>query len=144
MSAIQIDIGEQTEFSKTVTDADISLFAAISGDFDPIHVNEEYAKTTPFGRRIAHGIFVMGLLSAAESEMSRKIAERDGAHKPVSLGYDRVRFIKPVFVGDTLTARYTIDMIDVERMRSVGKCEIFNQTGELCLAGEHIMKWVET
>lgn len=144
MSQMHVEIGEQTEFSKTVTEADIALFAAISGDFDPIHVNEEYARTTPFGQRIAHGIFVMGLLSAAESELSRKIVARGGAFKPVSLGYDRVRFIKPVFVGDTLTARYTLSEIDEPRMRSTGKCEIFNQKNELCLAGVHIMKWVAT
>ena len=142
MKEMQVQIGERTTFSKTVTDADITLFAALSGDFDPIHVDEEYAKRTPFGRRIAHGIFVLGLLSAAESEMSRRIVGRGSPLKPVSLGYERVRFIKPVFVGDTLTAAYTIDALDGERMRSTGKCEITNQKGELCLVGEHIMKWV--
>lgn len=142
MSGMQVEIGERTTFSKTVTDADIALFSALSGDFDPIHVDEEYAKQTPFGRRIAHGIFVLGLLSAAESEMSRRIVSRGSPLKPVSLGYDRVRFIKPVFIGDTLNATYTIDALDSARMRSTGKCEITNQKGELCLAGEHIMKWV--
>lgn len=142
MGVMQVELGETTEFSKTVTDADIAMFSAISGDFDPIHVDEEYARKTPFGRRIAHGIFVMGLLSAAESEMSRRIVSRGGDAKPVSLGYDRVRFIKPVFVGDTLTARYCISALDVDRMRATGTCEIYNQKGELCLAGEHIMKWV--
>jgi len=142
MHEMQVEIGEKTAFSKTVTDADIALFAALSGDFDPIHVDEEYAKQTPFGRRIAHGIFVLGLLSAAESEMSRRIVARGSPLKPVSLGYERVRFIKPVFVGDTLTAAYTIDALDPGKMRSTGKCEITNQKGELCLVGEHIMKWV--
>lgn len=142
MCAMQVEIGEKTVFSKTVTDADIALFSAISGDFDPVHVDEEYARQTPFGRRIAHGIFVLGLLSAAESEMSRRIVGRGSALKPVSLGYDRVRFIKPVFVGDTLTATYTIQALDAEKNRSTGRCEITNQRGELCLAGEHIMKWV--
>lgn len=142
MSAMQVDIGEKTAFSKTVTDADIALFSAISGDFDPVHVDEEYARNTPFGRRIAHGIFVLGLLSAAESEMSRRIVARGSSAKPVTLGYDRVRFIKPAFVGDTLTATYTIAALDPERMRSTGKCEVTNQKGELCLVGDHIMKWV--
>jgi len=142
MSTMQVDIGEKTAFSKTVTDADIALFSAISGDFDPVHVDEEYARNTPFGRRIAHGIFVMGLLSAAESEMSRRIVGRGSSLKPVTLGYDRIRFIKPVFVGDTLTATYTIVALDPEQMRSTGKCEVTNQKGELCLVGDHIMKWV--
>ena len=142
MTKMPVEIGERTVFSKTVTDADIALFSALSGDFDPIHVDEEYAKQTPFGRRIAHGIFVLGLLSAAESEMSRRIVARGSSLKPVSLGYERVRFIKPVFVGDTLTAAYTIASLDPERRRSAGQCEITNQKGELCLVGEHIMKWV--
>ena len=127
---MQVEIGECTTFSKTVTDADIALFSAISGDFDPVHVDEEYARTTPFGRRIAHGIFVLGLLSAAESEMSRRIVARGSPLKPVSLGYDRIRFIKPVFVGDTLTATYTIAALDPQKVRSTGKCEITNQKGE--------------
>lgn len=142
MTDMPVEIGETTAFAKTVTDADIALFSALSGDFDPIHVNEEYARTTPFGRRIAHGIFVLGLMSAAESTLSQRIVARGSQLKPVSLGYDRVRFLKPVFVGDTLNAIYTITAIDAERRRTTGKCEITNQKGELCLAGEHILKWV--
>ncbi|MCG8509712.1 MAG: MaoC family dehydratase [Rhodospirillales bacterium] len=137
-----VEIGESTRFAKTITDADIAMFSAISGDFDPVHVDEEYAKTTPFGRRIAHGIAVMGLLSAAESEMSRRIVERGGEGKPVSLGYDGVRFLKPVLVGDTLTAVYTIAELLPEKGRAIGKCEITNQRNELVLVGNHIMKWV--
>ena len=142
MNDLCVEVGETTHFSKTVTDADVAMFSAISGDFDPIHVDEEYAKTTPFGRRIAHGIAVMGLLSAAESEMSRRIVARGGEGKPVSLGYDRVRFLKPVFIGDTLRATYTIAEIQPDRARAVGKCEITNQHGALVLIGDHIMKWV--
>ena len=142
MNDLCVEVGETTHFSKTVTDADVAMFSAISGDFDPIHVDEEYAKTTPFGRRIAHGIAVMGLLSAAESEMSRRIVGRGGEGKPVSLGYERVRFLKPVFVGDTLRATYTIAEIQADRARAVGKCEITNQHGDLVLIGDHIMKWV--
>ncbi|MBT3359830.1 MAG: MaoC family dehydratase [Rhodospirillales bacterium] len=137
-----VEVGETSRFSKTVTDSDIALFAAVSGDFDPVHMDDEYAKSTPFGKRIAHGIFVLGLLSAAESEMSRRIVARGNELKPVSLGYDKVRFIKPVFVGDTLNSVYTICELDSERKRSTGKCEVFNQNDELCLVGEHIMKWV--
>ena len=142
MNQFHVEVGETTQFTKTVTETDVALFAAISGDFDPIHVDEEYAGKTPFGRRIVHGIAVMGLLSAAESEMSRRIVARGCPFKPVSLGYDKVRFIKPVFIGDTLRAVYTIAALDEAKMRATGKCEITNQRGELCLVGEHLMKWV--
>ncbi|TAN27746.1 MAG: MaoC family dehydratase [Castellaniella sp.] len=134
--------GEQVEFSKTVNECDFAFFSAISGDFDPIHVNEAYARGTAFGRRIAHGGLVMGLLSTVASLMSHRSMERGASGTPVSLGYDRIRFIRPVFVGDTLTARYTIEEVDEKAVRSRSKVEITNQEGELCLTGSHILKWV--
>ena len=137
-----VEIGEATFFSKTITDADLLMFSAISGDFDPVYVDEEYAKTTPFGRRIAHRIAVLGLMSAAEWEMSRRIVARGGSGKTVSLGYEGVRFLKPVFVGDTLKAQYTIAELLPEKARAIGRCEIRNQRNETVLVGNHLMKWV--
>ncbi len=137
-----VEIGERTVFAKTITDADFANFSAISGDFDPVHVNEEYARTTPFGRRIAHGIAVLGLMSGPESEMSKRIVDRGCRFKPVTLGYDKVRFIKPVFSGDTLTATYTIAEINADKLRAIGKCEITNQQGELVMIADHVLKWV--
>lgn len=142
MNEMHVEIGEQTFFSKTITDADFANFSAISGDFDPVHVNEEYAKSTPFGRRIAHGLAVLGLMSGPESEMSKRIVERGCNYKPVTLGYDKVRFLKPVFCGDTLTATYTIAEITPEKLRAIGKCEIINQHGDLVVVGNHVLKWV--
>jgi 3-hydroxybutyryl-CoA dehydratase len=135
-------IGETATFSKTITEADIVLFSGLTSDFDPIHVNEEYAKASAFGRRIAHGGLVMGLLSTTAAMMSRRSAERGSSAVSVSLGYDKIRFIRPVFINDTLTARYTIEEIDAEAARSRAKVEVVNQSGELCLVGTHIMKWV--
>src|SRR5208282_1428028 len=103
-----LKVGESSSFSKTIAESDLMLFAGISGDFDPIHVNEEFAKTTAFGRRIAHGALVMSLCSTTASEIARRSQERGAKAVPVSLGYDKVRFVKPVFIGDTLTARYTV------------------------------------
>jgi 3-hydroxybutyryl-CoA dehydratase len=135
-------IGEIATFSKTITEADIVLFAGPTGDFDPIHVNEEYARASAFGRRIAHGGLVMGLLSTTASMMSRRSVERGSSAVSVSLGYDKIRFIRPVFINDTLTARYTIEEIDPLAARSRSRVEVVNQSGELCLVGTHIMKWV--
>lgn len=137
-----LEIGETATFAKTITEADLVLFAGLTGDFDPIHVNEEYAKSTIFGRRIVHGGLVMGLLSTTASMMSRRSVERGSTAVSVSLGYDRVRFIRPVFINDTLTARYTIEEIDAVAARSRSRVEVVNQAGELCLVGTHIMKWV--
>jgi 3-hydroxybutyryl-CoA dehydratase len=142
MTASFLEVGETATFSKTITEADLVLFAGITGDFDPIHVNEEYAKASAFGRRIVHGGLVMGLLSTTASMMSRRSVERGSKAVSVSLGYDRVRFLRPVFINDTLTARYTIEELDTGAARSRSRVEVVNQSGELCLAGTHIMKWV--
>jgi 3-hydroxybutyryl-CoA dehydratase len=135
-------VGERAEFSKTIGESDITLFAGLTGDFDPIHVNEAYARTTPFGRRIAHGALIMGLLSTTASMMSRRSVERGANAVPVSIGYDKIRFVRPVFINDTITARYTIEEVDTGAGRSKAKVEIVNQAGELCLTGTHVMKWV--
>lgn len=137
-----LEVGEQAEFSKTIGEADLVLFSGLSGDFDPIHVNEDFARKTAFGKRIAHGSLVMSLLSTTASMISRRSVERGATGTPVSLGYDRIRFIAPVFINDTLTARYTVEEIDTAKARSRSRVEVIKSTGELCLAGTHIMKWV--
>jgi 3-hydroxybutyryl-CoA dehydratase len=137
-----LTVGETAEFAKTIGESDIALFAGLTGDFDPVHVDEIFARTTPFGRRIAHGGLVLGLLSTTASKMSRRSRERGATGTPVSLGYDRIRFLAPVFAGDTLTARYTIAEIDPEAGRSRAQVEVVKQDGTLCLAGVHVMKWV--
>jgi 3-hydroxybutyryl-CoA dehydratase len=137
-----LKVGETAEFAKTITETDLAMFSAITGDFDPIHVNEDYAAKSPFGKRIAHGGLVLGLLSSCASMMSKRSAERGAKAVSVSLGYDKIRFLLPVFIGDTLTARYTVEEIDPQTARSRSKVEVIKSSGELCLAGVHIMKWV--
>jgi acyl dehydratase len=135
-------VGEQAEFSKTIGERDIALYAEISGDFDPVHMDEAHARATIFGRRIAHGGLVMGLLSTTAAVMSRRSLERGAGKRPVSLGYDRVRFLKPVFIGDTLTARYALTEVDDEKGETRAAVEVVRQDGEVCLAGTHVMRWV--
>jgi acyl dehydratase len=137
-----LKVGETAEFSKTITETDLAMFSAITGDFDPIHVNEDYAARSPFGKRIAHGGLVLGLLSSCASMMSKRSAERGAKAVSVSLGYDKIRFLLPVFIGDTLTARYTVEEIDPAAARSRSKVEVIKSSGELCLTGTHVMKWV--
>ena len=137
-----VEVGETAEFTKTVTETDVAMFCAISGDFDPIHIDEEYARTTVFGRRIAHGILSMALLSTVSAAISRRAVERGSRGVSVSMGYDIIRFLKPVYLGDTLTARYTIQSREHEKSRTRSKVEVINQRGELVLVGEHLMKWL--
>ncbi|HLB14018.1 MAG TPA: MaoC family dehydratase [Burkholderiales bacterium] len=142
MERFHVEVGDQAEFSKTITETDLALFAAVSGDFDPIHVDEAYARTTPFGRRIAHGALSLALLSTVSALISRRARERGSRGTSVSLGYDRIRFLAPVFVGDTLTARYTVLELDPATQRSRSKVEVLKADGELAVAGEHLMKWL--
>jgi acyl dehydratase len=142
MERFHVEVGDQAEFSKTVTETDLALFAAVSGDFDPIHVDEAYARTTPFGRRIAHGGLSLALLSTVAAQISRRARDRGSRGTSVSLGYDRIRFLAPVFVGDTLTARYTVLELDPATQRSRSKVVVLKANGELAVAGEHLMKWL--
>jgi acyl dehydratase len=135
-----IEVGESAEFNRTVRADDLASFAELSGDFDPIHMDDAYAARSRYGRRIAHGILGMAPLSAASAIISARAKERGAPGVSVSLGYDRIRFLKPVFIGDTLSARYTVQALEGDRSRS--KVEVRNQHGELVVAGEHIMKWL--
>lgn len=139
---LPVSTGESASVSKTLTETDLAFFAAISGDFDPVHMDEEYARSTRFGRRIAHGVLSMALLSTVAAKISALARGRGFVGTPVSLGYDRIRFLHPVFVGDTLRATYTVETLEEERARSRSKVEVHNQAGELCVAGQHIMKWL--
>ena len=137
-----VENGDMVSFSKTLTETDLVMFCAISGDFDPIPVDDEYATSTVFGRRIAHGILSMALLSTVAAMMSAKAKERGFSGTSVSMGFDKLRFVKPVFVGDTLTATYCVDEVAAERGRSYSAVSVTNQEGETCVAGRHIMRWL--
>ncbi|WP_426959807.1 MaoC family dehydratase [Muricoccus radiodurans] len=137
-----LSVGERAEFGRTLSAADIAAFAELSGDHDPVHVDAAFASRTAFGRIIAHGALVMGLLSTTASMMSRRSVERGSPGTPVSAGYDRIRFTRPVFAGDALTARYVIEEVDDARGRTRSRVEVVNGAGETCLVGTHILAWV--
>ena len=143
MSEFHVKIGDRVSFSKTVGESDVYLFAGITGDFSGNHVNEEYMKRSTYGRRIAHGALLVGFMSTTSSLMIAQV-EREGIDEtPVSLGYDRVRFIKPVFFNDTVTVTYTISGIDLDKRRSRATVEVVNQDGATVAVAEHIMAWVK-
>ncbi len=104
-----LEIGMSASFSKTVTDADIVMFAGVSGDTNPVHISEEFAEQTMFKGRIAHGILSAGFISAA---FGTKLPGPGCIYLSQNL-----RFKAPVKVGDTVTARVTIREMDVERRR---------------------------
>ena len=135
-------LGASTSFSKTVSESDVYLFAGITGDFAPNHVDEQFMRKTPYGRRIAHGALLVGYMSTASTMVNTLMAERVPPIFPVSLGYDRVRFLKPVFLGDTITVRYTVDSIDAAKNRTLAKVEVNNERGEIVAVAIHLMTWL--
>lgn len=129
-------------FSKTVGETDVYLYAGITGDLSPNHVNEEAMRKTAYGTRIAHGALMIGYMSAASTLIVSQGLSLAPDSNPVSLGYDRVRFLKAVRIGDTITVTYVLTTVDEGSKRSEAKVEVHNQHGELVAAATHIMKWV--
>jgi acyl dehydratase len=142
MRDFYLSVGDQVRFSKTVSESDVYLFAGITGDLAPNHVDEEYMRGTPYGRRIAHGALLIGFMSTASTMMVERHGGLAQHETPVSLGYDRIRFTAPVFLGDTITVTYAIAGIDPVRRRSRSRIEVTNQQGKTVAIAEHILKWV--
>jgi 3-hydroxybutyryl-CoA dehydratase len=143
MSEFYVSIGDQVSFSKTVGEYDVYGFAGITGDFSGNHVDEEFMKRSVYGRRIAHGVLLVGYMSTCSTMMIAKASGTASGETPVSLGYDRIRFLGPVFIGDTVTVTYRIAEVDPERRRSRSEIEVRNQNGELVAVAQHILKWTQ-
>ncbi len=134
-----IPIGTRVEFAKTIGESDIYLFAGITGDFSPNHVNAEYMKTTPYGGIIAHGVLVVGLMSTC----STRVLDHARSPRPaVSYGYDRIRFVKPVRVGDTVTVTYEIAAADAALATTTAAVTATNQHGDVVAVATHILKFL--
>lgn len=127
----EIQIGDSASFSKTISETDVYLFAGITGDFNPMHVNEEYAKITPFKTRIAHGPIAACL-----------IAPVLGLKLP-GLGTIAVesssRYLAPVMIGDTITARGEIIAIDEAKNLVTLKLTFTNQHGTVVTDGHVVV-----
>lgn len=133
-----LTIGKTVTVRKTVGETDVYLFAGISGDFSPNHVDEEYMKATRYGRRIAHGALMVAYMSQASTKMCAGLPGTI-----VSYGYDRVRFPGAVFIGDTVTVTYEITERDEAARKSLAKVTVTNQRGEVVAVAIHILKVVE-
>lgn len=143
MNTFHVSVGDRATFSKTAGETDVYLFAGITGDFSGNHVNEEYMRRSAYGTRIAHGALLIGYMSTTSTMICARAIERGLDETPVSLGYDRVRFLKGVRIGDTVTVTYTVAETDAQNRRSRSKIEVTNENGELVAVAEHILKWVK-
>lgn len=123
-------------FGRTITETDFVVHAGHTGDFFPHHLDAEFAKTTPFGQRIAHGTMTFAIGIGLTASLVNPAA--------FTYGYERLRFPKPVFIGDTIRTRITIASKEDDPKRKqfgrvVEKVEVLNQRNETVLACEHIL-----
>ncbi len=130
---------------RAVGDAEFTLFARLTGDDHPIHYDDAYAATTRFGRRLAHGLLLMGLTALGATPMSRRLHDA-----MVAFAEQRCRFLKPVFVGDVVTSRFEVAAVDHRPGRDTAlvrfNVRLLNQAGEAVLEGEHayLLRWRAT
>lgn len=124
----QIKVGQSASFSKTVTETDVYNFAGVTGDFNPAHINEAYAKETFFKKRIAHGMLSAGFISAV-------LANKLPGPGTIYLGQE-LKFTKPVLIGDTITATCTVEEVIADRNRVIIKTVCTNQDGEVVIDGK--------
>lgn len=124
----QFSIGQKASCSKTFTETDVVLFAGLSGDFNPIHIDEEYAKQTKFKKRIAHGLLTSSLIS-------QLLGMRLPGEGSIYLN-QTMRFRLPVYIGDTVTASAMIKEINEEKNTITLVTECHNQYKQLVLEGE--------
>ena len=125
-----IKIGEKATFGKTITEADVFAFAGITGDFNPIHVNLEFAKNSRFGRRVAHGMLTASLVDQTLTNL--------GGLGTIHMS-QTVKFLAPVFIGDTVTVVSEVTGKNDEKGRMTMKSVITNQEGKNVLEGEALI-----
>lgn len=138
-----VKVGDRYRFSKTVGETDVTLFAGLTGDFSDTHINEQYMQErSNLGGRIAHGALLIGYMSTASTlSIAHVIHDDELTDFPVSAGYDKIRFLRPTLLGDTITVHYVVEKIDRDRGKSIAKIEVVNQRNELVAVGQHVMRW---
>ena len=127
----QLRAGDTAEFAKTISEADVYLFAGVTGDLNPAHINEEYARKTFFKTRIAHGMLLAGFISTV---IGNKLPGPGTIYVKQELD-----FLAPAHMGDTITARVEIKEIVTEKNRAILRTTCVNQDGTTVLDGEALV-----
>ena len=125
---MKLSVGDSAAITKTIEQADVQAFADLTGDHNPVHVDEEFAKSTRFGRRIAHGMLTASLISAV-------LANKLPGEGSVYLG-QTLQFVAPVFPGDEITARVTVKQIREDKPIVKLETVCLNQRDEIVIRGE--------
>jgi 3-hydroxybutyryl-CoA dehydratase len=126
-----LNVGDGAEVSKTITDEDVRAFAELTGDRNPVHLDEDYASTTRFGRRIAHGMLGASLISTV---LAGELPGPGSVYLSQTL-----RFNAPVFLGDTVTARVTVKHVREDKPVVTLETVCTNQRGERVVEGEAVV-----
>ena len=124
----EMKVGDSASFTKTVSEHDVYTFAGLSGDFNPAHVNEVEAQKGMFGKRIAHGMLSAGFISTV-------LGTQLPGPGTIYMGQE-LRFTKPVFFGDTITATVTVAELIPEKNRAILDTVCTNQNGEVVIKGK--------
>jgi len=123
----ELRVGDSAQISKTITESDIELFARATGDFNPVHLDKAYAEKTPFKGRIAHGLLSLGLLSSILGNILP-------GYGTIYLSQE-VKFLAPVRIGDTITARVEVIELIPEKNRAKFRTTCTNQEGKEVVEG---------
>ena len=133
---MSLSIGQSASFSKTISESDVYGYAGIVGDFNDVHINEAAAKNSIFGERIAHGMLVGGLISTV---LGTKLPGVGTIYLEQQL-----KFIKPVFFGDTVTAIVSVnEIVNMEKGIYKMDTNIYNQNNDTVVTGYAIVKYLE-
>lgn len=124
----QLSINQTETFRKTIAESDVYLFAGITGDTNPAHIDEVYASSTKFNKRIVHGLLVASFISTV---LGTKLPGPGTIYISQT-----INFKAPVYIGDTIEARVTVKEIIKEKNRVILNTEVYNQNNELVVAGE--------
>src|SRR5262245_14271077 len=134
----ELTVGRKVAVRKTIGESDVYLFAGITGDFSPNHVDEEFMRGTRYGRRIAHGALLVGYMSRASTAICAGLPGTI-----VSYGFERIRFPAAALIGDTVTVSYEIIERDEAAMKALARVTCTTQRGDVVAAATHILKVVE-
>ena len=124
-------VGEQASLTKTITESDVNTFAELIGDHNPIHTDDEYARKSRFGKRVAHGVFSGGLISAV---LGNKLPGPGSIYLSQQL-----EFLAPVFIGDTITAVVEVTSWRPEKRIITFKTDAYNQEETQVVTGQSVL-----
>lgn len=127
----EIRVGQQGSLRRTITEADVVLFAGVTGDMNPMHIDEITAGASRFGRRIAHGMIAAGLISAV---LGTRVPGPGTVYLKQNLSFRR-----PIYIGDTVTAIVEVTALREDKPIVTLDTRVINQEGEVCVEGEAVV-----